>query len=257
MSPQAPASRVPMLGRLEANIIAESALIDRESGRVFWEGGSGTLSGSLHPKLGIPGLSHLKATILTYLLFVAMLSVLARWIRTRMMSSTVDPATPVLHTQMSFYKSIGMILLQWTLLKTPEFHNKMFCLVVALYFIEAFTCSTRRYLTNAINSPHEVEKYTMRNHTSCRRFEPPITSGNYCSAEALVQPTPGMTLTFRSRLWHRMDQWLKERMYRGHLGEKSLAMRHPHIITLPALRMPQSQAYGGGKLPSKTKPLRL
>ncbi|CAB9529576.1 reductase [Seminavis robusta] len=159
-----------MLGRLEANIIAESALIDKASGRVFWEGGSSTLSGSLNPKLGIPGLAHLKSTILTTFLLVALLSFLARWIRSKLET----PGTPLSNPPQGgphIYQTVGLWLLQWTLLRTPEFSTQFVILIAILYLVEAYTCSTRRYLANSISSPNDVEAYIEQ-----LRKEPPVVT---------------------------------------------------------------------------------
>lgn len=161
MSPLAPNTNAALIGRLEASIMAESALIDKESGRVYWEGGSSsTLSASLIPKVGELGLSHLKCTVLTSLLLLAVVSFVAHWIRQRLDSSTALKGEQTLSAApQPLYKTIPLVLLQWTLLKTPKFNATFVLSVFFLYLLEAHTSSTRRFLANSITSPGEVEEY--------------------------------------------------------------------------------------------------
>ena len=170
MSPQESSSpsgsNAALLGRLEASIMAESALIDKESGRVYWEGGSSsTLSASLIPKVEELGLSHLKATILSGLLLLALVSFVAHWIRQHLdAAATSKPFTGEMvgGTNAPFYKTVPLFILQWTLLKTPKLDGSFVICVILLYLLEAHTCSTRRFLANAITSPDEVEVYIER-----------------------------------------------------------------------------------------------
>jgi len=171
MSPQQPASSINPLGRTEAAIMAESALIDKVTGRVLWEGGSSsTLSESLYPKIG--GLAHVKATVLTSLLLLILMSWLSRYIRQRL--ETQPPTATAPHVPARpFYQTVGLFIAQWTLLQTPNVDSKFVIFVLVLYLIEAYNCSTRRYLTNAITSPTEVEAFIEK-----LRSEPPVVSWN-------------------------------------------------------------------------------
>ena len=182
MSPQAPSSSAAaaslLLGRMEASIMAESALIDKESGRVVWEGGSSsTLSASLYPKIGVPGFSHFKATVLTSLLFLALVGVLSQWVRQRLEGSpllggTTTTTTAAQGIARRWHQTIGVFLLQWTLFRTPNFDGTFVVVLVLLYLVEAYTCSTRRYLANAIlSSTSEVEEYIEK-----LREEPPVVT---------------------------------------------------------------------------------
>ena len=165
MSPQPPSSSAALLGRVEASIMAESALIDKESGRVFWEGGSSsTLSASLYPKIGVPGFAHFKATILTSLFLLALVSLLSQWVRQRLEASPPGAIRPL-------YQTFGLFVLQCTLLRTPKFEGNFVFFLVVLYLIEAHTCSTRRYLANAITSTSEVEEFIEK-----LRNEPPVVT---------------------------------------------------------------------------------
>ena len=145
-----------MLGRIEASIMGESALIDRETGRVYWEGGSSnTLYESLAPKFDQLGLEHAQATLLTVLITLAFLGVLAGWIRQIMQEYNVGCAVSE--------SSVGSLLwtvLEWTLLRFPKIENRWLVIAsIVLYAIESYNCSTRRFLANAIQSPKEVEEY--------------------------------------------------------------------------------------------------
>lgn len=101
-------SRPPLaatvLSPVEASVRGESALIDKETGRIFWEKGGGggryspgggitgswsratTLSAATFDKLGIVGmlLGHTKASLLTILLFAGLFGLLAAWLRQQM-----------------------------------------------------------------------------------------------------------------------------------------------------------------------------
>ena len=60
------------MDKIAASVMGESALIDKESGRIFWEGGStSTIHASIAPFLGDLGLRHLKGTALSVLLLFA------------------------------------------------------------------------------------------------------------------------------------------------------------------------------------------
>lgn len=188
MTPKPPTGNAAMLGRVEAAIMAESALVDKETGRVYWEGGdSSTLTASLYPKL--PGFAHVKATILTSLLLLAVVSFFAQSIRRRW-----DAQKPA--SDMSIYKSVAVFVLQWTLLRTPKFDTNLVIILFALYLLEAYSCSTRRYLSNAISSPKEVEEYIEKlRHEApvvtwkvrCFHYERPYWLSPLKSAQAVLR----------------------------------------------------------------------
>jgi hypothetical protein len=156
-----------MLGRVEASIMGESALIDRETGRVYWEGGSSnTLYESMAPKLDQYGAEHAKAALLTGLITLAFIGVLTGWIRRAIDQSDLHASSN------SLMLSIFFTSLEWTILRLPRIENKSLVLAsVALYFLESYNCSTRRFLANAISGPTEVEEYI----ESLRREHPVVT----------------------------------------------------------------------------------
>jgi hypothetical protein len=156
-----------MLGRIEASITGESALIDRETGRVFWEGGSSTTRWeSLVPRLlDQYGVDHFKAAFLTGLLTLAIFGVISSCMR-QLKESNPDPASqPIII-------SFVWTLLEWTILRFPKIENKWLVLItIILYLLESYNCSTRRFLANAISSPSGVEEYIEQ-----MRKEPPVVT---------------------------------------------------------------------------------
>lgn len=143
-------------------VMGESALIDKETGRVIWEGRStSTLSSSVNPHLTGRGLNHIKATLLSSILVLALLSAIASWIRFQL-----EQASSASADARSLPARITVFFAQWTILKVPKFDTWFLVTAACLYFWEAHTCSTRRYLANAISSPSGVEEYieSLRSH---------------------------------------------------------------------------------------------
>ena len=136
-------------------VIGESALMDKETGRVFWEGGSSsTLSASVAPKLkAILGVHHLKASLLSGILLLAVVGFLAQWLKDKIDQSTLFQRRP-----RPFYLNASLFLIQWTILRAPKFEPWFLASIVILYLLEAFFCSTKRFLANAIEGD-ELEKY--------------------------------------------------------------------------------------------------
>mmetsp|Transcript_5221 Transcript_5221/g.11563 ORF Transcript_5221/g.11563 Transcript_5221/m.11563 type:complete len:406 (-) Transcript_5221:570-1787(-) len=147
-------SAVSGFGRVEASIFGESALIDRETGRVFWEcGNSNTLYESVTPKLDQYGVEHVQATFLTLIITLAFLSVLSGWLQ-RAINSYYNSSLST--------KSLSFLILlaECTILKLPKIENKWLVLAsLALYFVESYNCSTRYFLANAMSSSTELDAY--------------------------------------------------------------------------------------------------
>ena len=164
MSGESPALNDASMGKICASIMGESALVDKETGRIFWEGGSTTLSASLAPFLDGYGVKHLKATVMTCIFLLALvLSILAR-IR-RYLEESINPES------CSWPMSALLFVAHWMILRVPKINGKILLTVIVLYLIESYTCSTRRYLANAISSPKELEEYIER-----LRQEPPMVT---------------------------------------------------------------------------------
>jgi hypothetical protein len=152
-----PNGGVPGLGRIGASIFGESALIDRETGRVYWECGgiTNTLYESFAPKLDQFGAEHVQATLLTLVITLAFLSVLSGWLQKGINSYYNNG--PSLTSQTL---SVLIILAEWTILKLPKIENKWLVLIsLILYFLESYNCSTRCYLANAVSSSTELDTY--------------------------------------------------------------------------------------------------
>jgi hypothetical protein len=174
-SPSEDLHHAAMLRRAEVSILGESALLDRDSGRVYWEGGSSnTLYESLIPKLDQYGAEHAQAAVLSTLITLAFLGVLAGWTRHALeqnptwMTTASSSATGTIAAIISAIVTV----LQFTILRMPTIHNRwLVAASVALYFLESYNCSTHRYLTNAITSTEELEVYIDK-----LREEQPIVS---------------------------------------------------------------------------------
>jgi hypothetical protein len=147
---------------IEASVMGESALVDKETGRIFWEGGSSsTLSNSVGPKIEQFGIGHIKATILSAILVMALAGALASFLREKLEQSVASKTLPRA-------LSLGIFLVNWTILNVPKLDRWFVVATIILYLVEAYTCSTRRYLANAINSPSELEAFIEK-----LREEPP------------------------------------------------------------------------------------
>lgn len=144
-----------MLGRVEASIMGESALIDREMGRVFWEGGSSTtlVESILTANLDRFGAEHAQAALLTAFVTVVFLGVLAGWLR----QILIVPSSSETSSRLAKFSHV---VLANTLFRMPRLENKwLVAVTIALYVLESYNCSTRRFLANSIDSPTEVEAY--------------------------------------------------------------------------------------------------
>ena len=112
-------------------IIGESALVDKETGRIFWEGGSTTtLSNSLPPLLEEFGIKHLRATALSCLLLLAAISNLVAWLRQQLQTVSSDS---------SFLVKSLLFALNWTILRIPQLGSRFITTVALLYLLESVT----------------------------------------------------------------------------------------------------------------------
>jgi hypothetical protein len=163
---------------LEASIFAESALVDKESGRIYWEGGCrSTLSASLLPHLqrfGL-GIPHTRSMVLTFFLLLAVLGALSSWLRIKLQEECAAGEMMLFHkhtlvssSRNSYCSSIALYVVHRLLLGTPKLNKWFIATIIILYLVESYTCETHDYLRNAIQSPHGVEDYIER-----IRQEPP------------------------------------------------------------------------------------
>ncbi len=152
--------------------------MDKETNAIYWQGGSDIISTSLtKPYLTERGVKHVRATILSTLLWLWMWGKVSRYLTSTYFESpsnvvdtrqqrqlfTMAFTNPILQKVASFLKPIiqFVLLLIHSLLyvRLPSYSPKFLISTVLLYLIEAYTCSTRRYLSHAINAPTEIEAY--------------------------------------------------------------------------------------------------
>jgi hypothetical protein len=148
--------------RAEASVLGESALIDKETGRIFWEGGSSnTLSEHITPR--ISPLRHTKASFLSACLLLSLLSSISRSILNPLLHSKLansQVSRPFLPT---FLLSFAR-----TILRLPRPPRWLVALILVVYLVEAFFCSTRQYLAHKIGNSDELEAHLEQ----LRRAEP-------------------------------------------------------------------------------------
>lgn len=147
-----------------APLLGESAIIDKESGRVYWQGGE---LGLFHTvghtyfknKSGLA--RHVRSTIYSCILWISLIRFLAQKIRDNIqyLHSSIRPEK--IRTIFQNTTSIFRMFL-FLLASLPEISRKFLIVVGLFYLIESYTCSTRKYLQNA-SSPEDVESYLVSN----------------------------------------------------------------------------------------------
>jgi hypothetical protein len=147
-----------------APILGESAIVDKETGQVFWQGGKQSLFDSTigHSYLSSQQegvLQHMKATLLSCILWISFIRWIAEWalkqnVFMAKLWETVHPSQKIVHA----LRIVTRAML-FCLACLPKLKREFLILTVILYFLEAYHCSTRKYLTNAISCPGEVESF--------------------------------------------------------------------------------------------------
>lgn len=175
------------------NLLSESALMDKETNAIYWQGGADIFSTSLAtPYLTQRGVLHVKGTILTIALWLWVWGHASRYLASTYFESTAggarghkllfslpfispDSVPPFLQKVASFIAPVIQfcLLLVHSLLylRLPQYSTKVLVATIMLYLLESYTCSTRRYLWNAMNAPSEVEAYLER----IRKVAPCVT----------------------------------------------------------------------------------
>ncbi len=168
-------------------LLSESALMDKETNAIYWQGGSDIISTSLtKPYLTERGVLHVKATILSAILWLWIWGKVSRYlVSTYFESSNVaaeasssttllgqgqlftmaftNPLVQKVATFLAPIKRFILLLIHSLLyLRLPHYSTKFLISTILLYLIEAYSCSTRRYLSHALNAPTEVEAYLER-----------------------------------------------------------------------------------------------
>jgi len=147
-----------------APVLGESAIIDKETNRVFWQGGKQSLFQSilghsyLSNKEGIA--RHIRATLLSCILWISCIRFLAQWLLKQIILSRAGDWTSKRAKDLSikiFLKVARFMLILVSFL--PKFHSSFVIVTMLLYLIESYTCSTRIFLDNALVIPDQVEEH--------------------------------------------------------------------------------------------------
>jgi hypothetical protein len=156
-------SHLDALSRV-APILGESAIVDKETGQVFWQGGKQSLFDSTvgHSYISTQqeGLvQHIRSTLFSFILWMSFIRFVAEWalkrkILTRLTESMMHPSQRVLDIVRLLTRAMLICLAC-----LPKFNRVFLILVFIGYAIESYTCSTRKYLSNALSCPEEVETY--------------------------------------------------------------------------------------------------
>jgi hypothetical protein len=140
-------------------VMGESAVVDKETGRIYWEGGSSnTLVESIAPKVrSVIGIPHVKATLLSILLLLAVGGTVSQLVRDWLpsMRAMADLNTDGRHRATAIPATFVLMALH-ALLILPKVPRWFLIIVVTLYFIEAYTCSTHKYLLHIVD---DAESY--------------------------------------------------------------------------------------------------
>lgn len=152
--------------RAVSAVLGESAVIDNETGRILWEGGSSnTLVESIAPKLRsafiFGAVPHLKASIVTLLLFYAASERVADLLRNAVRVSFGDSVTKP-------FLSVAIHSFLQRVLAWPRYPSSWFVpVLLVLYLAESFFCSTRQYLSQTV---HDADAYIEK----LRRAQPVV-----------------------------------------------------------------------------------
>jgi len=151
-----------------APVLGESAIIDKETNRVFWQGGRQSLFQSI---LGHSYLSkregiarHIRATLLSCVLWISCIRFLARWLlkQTILSRAAHKKGAWTFERARNFSIKIFLKVARFRLILVsflPKFHSAFVIVALSLYLIESYTCSTRIFLDNALVIPDGVEEH--------------------------------------------------------------------------------------------------
>ena len=227
---------------------SESALMDKETNAIYWQGGADILSSSLtHPYLTQRGVLHVKATILTVMLWMWVWGNVSRYLTSRYFApsngSLLDGkllfTLPFISSENapSFLRKIAscitpviqfFLLLVHALLylRLPQYSPNVIAITILLYLLESYSCSTRRYLSHAMNAPDEVEAYLER----IRNIKPSVTWKVRCfhyEDRELWKSMKGVRKIWESRAKESNKPWDK-------IGGKLLGMHLSNSHAKPA-----------------------
>ena len=164
---------------------SESALFDRETRAVYWQGGRRSDAASLASSLAGPVLGrhgagrHVRACVLTAALWLWAWGVLARHLAGKYFegedgarvyrSLLALPFLTELENPVARRAAASLVrpALRFALLlvhallhvRLPPYSPLALAAVVGLYLLESSTCSTRRYLSHSLDAPGELRAY--------------------------------------------------------------------------------------------------
>jgi len=170
------------------HLLCESALMDKETNRIYWQGGSEILSTSLtKPYLTQRGVVRVRASILFTIIWLWVWGKFSRYLTTRHFEKSsssqgqrlfiialpfIEPLGSRIFGEEAPYilKKVGTIVLsviQFVMLlvhsllylRLPPYSPRIIVTSILLYLFEAYNCSTRRYLSHAKNAPQEIQSY--------------------------------------------------------------------------------------------------
>lgn len=156
-------SHLDALSRI-APILGESAIIDKETGQVFWQGGKQSLFDSTVGHSYISSqqegvLQHMRATLLSCILWISFIRYISEWALKQ--NIFMDKLSEIIHPSQKILNVLRILTraMLFCLACLPKFKLEVLMITVMLYFLEAYNCSTRKYLINAISCPGEVETF--------------------------------------------------------------------------------------------------
>lgn len=151
-----------------APLLGECAIIDKETGRVYWQGGEQSLFDAivghtyLKNKAGVA--RHVRATTYSCILWISVIKYLARRVLT-----DINTHSNLLDGVLSNERIWRVVRYATNILRfflvcltcLPKFHRSFLLAILIFYFIESYTCSTRKYLSNVL-LPENIESYLVR-----------------------------------------------------------------------------------------------
>lgn len=173
-------------------VLGKSTLVDKETGRIYWEGGaSTTLSSSILPKIGLTNTLHLdrwyyfRSTLLSSLLFLAVARVVSDWLASRDIWDKISR----LHNS----KLISLVVLAFRIIVElpPKWETWFVGSVVFLYLLEAYLSPTRQYLVNSIPENRNLDDFLDHLKVKVPVVEWRVRSFDYRTHPAFL---PGVTL---------------------------------------------------------------
>ncbi|GFH47678.1 hypothetical protein CTEN210_04153 [Chaetoceros tenuissimus] len=161
-----------------APILGESAIIDKETGQVFWQGGKQNLFDSTigHSYLSTQEegvLQHMRATLFTIILWTSFIRYIAKW--TLNQKIIIHFTQQMQHPSQQILNAVKILTraFLFCLACFPDFGRVFLGLVVIMYLLESYSSSTRQYLANAMDCPTDVEQFLedLRDQPPCVQWK--------------------------------------------------------------------------------------